>query len=96
MRSPAARARKRASSAISVACRKSPQSHRHGPTLVVTHGGVLEGLYRHVMRLPYVRSRVFTLVNASLNWFTYENGEWRLDRWGDTGHLGQSASLDDV
>ena len=71
-------------------------SHRHGPTLVVTHGGVLEGLYRHVMRLPYVRSRVFTLVNASLNWFTYENGEWRLDRWGDTGHLGQSASLDDV
>jgi 2,3-bisphosphoglycerate-dependent phosphoglycerate mutase len=67
-----------------------------GPIAVVTHGGVLEGLYRHVMRLRYVQLRVFTLGNASLNWFAYENGEWRLDRWGDMGHLGQSASLDHV
>jgi probable phosphoglycerate mutase len=76
--------------------REIAASHRRRQTVVVTHGGVLEGLYRHVMRLSYERSRVFTLVNASLNWFTYEYGEWRLDRWGDTGHLDQSASLDHV
>lgn len=64
--------------------------------VVVTHGGVLDGLYRHVMRLPHVGSRAFTIVNASLNWFTYEDGGWRLDRWGDVSHLGQSESLDDV
>lgn len=64
--------------------------------VVVTHGGVLDGLYRHVMRLPHVGSRAFTIVNASLNWFTYEDGEWRLDRWGDVAHLGLSESLDDV
>ena len=64
--------------------------------VVVTHGGVLDGLYRHVMRLPHVGSRAFTIVNASLNWFTYEEGVWRLNRWGDVAHLGPSESLDDV
>ena len=63
---------------------------------VVAHGGVLDGLYRHVMRLPHVGARAFTIVNASLNWFTHEDGEWRLDRWGDVAHLGPSESLDDV
>ncbi|MGA2793410.1 MAG: histidine phosphatase family protein [Roseiarcus sp.] len=64
--------------------------------VVVTHGGVLDGLYRHVMGLPHVGSRAFAIVNASLNRFTYENDVWRLDRWGDVGHLGQSESLDDI
>jgi probable phosphoglycerate mutase len=64
--------------------------------VVVTHAGVLDGLYRHVMRLPHVGSRVFTIVNAGLNWFTYQDGEWRLDRWADVEHLGQSESLDNV
>jgi probable phosphoglycerate mutase len=78
-------------------CLKEIAASRHrGPTVVVTHGGVLEGLYRHVMRLPYDRSRVFTLPNASLNWFTYHHDEWRLDSWGDTKHLGQSTPLNHV
>lgn len=64
--------------------------------VVVTHGGVLDGLYRHVMRVPHLGSRAFTIVNASLNWFTREEGKWRLDRWGDVAHLGLSESLDDV
>jgi probable phosphoglycerate mutase len=64
--------------------------------VVVTHGGVLDGLYRHVMQLPHVGSRAFTIVNASLNWFTCEDGKWRLDQWGDVVHLGLSESLDDV
>jgi len=62
--------------------------------VVVTHSGVLHGLYCHVMRLPHSGS--LTIVNASLNWFTCENGEWRLDRWADIGHLGQSEALGDV
>lgn len=64
--------------------------------VVVTHGGVLDGLYRNVMGLPHIGSRAFTIVNASLNWFTYDDGEWRLDRWADVAHLGVDESLDDV
>lgn len=63
--------------------------------VVVTHGGVLDGLYRHVMHLPHLGSRAFTIVNASLNWFTCDDGKWRLDRWGDVAHLGLRESLDD-
>ena len=70
--------------------------HAGKRVVAVAHGGVLDGLYRHVMRLPHVGARAFTIVNASLNWFSYEDGEWRLDRWGDAAHLGVSDSLDDV
>lgn len=63
--------------------------------VVVAHGGVLDGLYRHVMKLPYVGTRAFTIVNASLNWFSLESGRWRLDSWGDVAHLGSSKPLDD-
>lgn len=63
--------------------------------LVVTHGGVIDGLYRHTMRLPHVGSRVFSMVNGSLNQFLYECGEWRLESWADVAHL-DGNSLDDV
>lgn len=64
--------------------------------VAVTHGGVLAGLYGHINRVPHLGSRAFTIVNASLNWFSCEDGRWRLDRWGDVTHLGTSESLDDV
>ena len=70
--------------------------HAGGVVVVVTHGGVLDGLYRHVMGLPHAGSRAFTIVNASLNWFTCEGGHWKLDCWGDAAHLGIDASLDEV
>jgi 2,3-bisphosphoglycerate-dependent phosphoglycerate mutase len=64
--------------------------------VVVAHGGVLEGLYRHVMHLPHIGARAFTIVNASLNWFTHRNGQWHLDRWGDVEHLGPGRPLADM
>lgn len=70
--------------------------HAGARVVVVAHGGVLDGLYRHVMGLPHVGPRAFTIVNASLNWFSCENGEWRLERWGDVAHLDIDESLDDV
>jgi 2,3-bisphosphoglycerate-dependent phosphoglycerate mutase len=61
--------------------------------VVVTHTGLLGALYSHVMQLPQVESQDFSVVNAGLNWFTYENSQWRLDRWGDASHLGQGLDL---
>lgn len=80
-----------------LACLNQLAARHAGQRLVVVaHGGVLDGLHRHAMRLPHVGARVFTIVNASLNWFTCDAGEWRLDRWADVAHLGRSESLDDV
>lgn len=63
---------------------------------VVTHGGVLDAVYRCASGLGPEGSRVVPLLNASLNEFDYRNGAWRLHAWGDVGHLERSRSLDDV
>ena len=63
--------------------------------LVVTHGGVLDALYRHVTGTPLERVRDFPIYNASLNWVHRETGGWVLQRWGDISHLTRDAALDD-
>ena len=62
---------------------------------VVTHGGVLGALYRHVMNLPLDAPRSWTMLNASINRIRIQAGRWSLDRWGDVTHLPED-SLDDV
>jgi probable phosphoglycerate mutase len=70
--------------------------HAGGCLVVVAHGGVLDGLHRHVLGLSHVGARAFTIVNASLNWFSYEGEVWKLERWGDAAHLDLGEALDDV
>jgi probable phosphoglycerate mutase len=62
---------------------------------VITHGGILDALYRHVTGTPLEKLRDFTIYNASLNWMRFENGQWQLDQWGDISHLTRDAALDD-
>lgn len=68
-----------------------------GRTVVaVTHGGVLDAMYRHVTRMPWDGERRVPLLNASYNCFTCtREGEWSLPVWGDVAHL-QDLALDDI
>ena len=60
----------------------------HGRRIViVTHGGVVGMLYRHVMRIPLHERREYALLNASINRFRYVESRWFLDVWGDVSHL---------
>lgn len=73
-------------------------ARRHpGESLViVAHGGVLNGLFRHVLHIPLEAPRRFKLWNASLNVFYFgETGDWMLGTWGDTAHLSNLGTLDD-
>jgi len=54
---------------------------------VVTHGLVLDALYRAAHALPHDAPRPAPLLNASLNVFAYRGGEWRMESWGDIAHL---------
>jgi len=63
--------------------------------VVVTHGGVLDALYRFVQGVPLDRHRDFTIFNASLNTVRYTDGRWTMERWGDISHLTRDAALDD-
>lgn len=54
---------------------------------VVSHGGVLDLVYRRARGVPIERPRDFSLPNASINWLTIGSEGWQLDSWGETAHL---------
>ncbi|MGH7795497.1 MAG: histidine phosphatase family protein [Candidatus Binatia bacterium] len=60
--------------------------------VVVTHGGVVSGFFRHTLEIPLDAPRRFEFVNAGLNVFTYEEEYWMLLTWGDVSHLAPGAA----
>ena len=70
------------------------EGHVGEKIVVVTHGGVLSGLFRHTFSIPFTAPRRFEFTNASLNVFNYEDGNWLLQTWGDISHLGSVGTVD--
>ena len=78
-----------------IACLSEIAERHFGDTaVVVTHGGVLSGLFRHTFSIPFTAPRRFEFMNASLNVFNYEGGDWFLQTWGDVSHLGVVGTAD--
>jgi probable phosphoglycerate mutase len=78
-----------------VGCLTEIAKRHSGETIVVvTHGGVLSGFFRHTLSIPLGAPRRFEFVNAGLNVFAYVDGEWFLQTWGDISHLGLDGSCD--
>lgn len=63
--------------------------HRGGEVVVVTHGLVLDALYRAANGLDHGAPRPLPLINASINLFGYAAGAWRIELWGDVSHLAE-------
>jgi 2,3-bisphosphoglycerate-dependent phosphoglycerate mutase len=61
---------------------------------IVTHGGVLDVVYREVMGIPLSAPRAHALLNATLKRLRLGDGGWELERWGEADHLADAA-LDD-
>jgi probable phosphoglycerate mutase len=61
--------------------------HRGDEVVVVTHGLVLDSLYRAAHGLDHGARRPVPLINASMNIFGYDGSVWRLELWGDISHL---------
>jgi len=64
--------------------------------VVVSHGGVLGALYRHIHRVPVNRVHRVAITNASYNAFTCADGRWTVLAWGDAGHLPEGASSEET
>ena len=62
---------------------------RHGgqSIVVVTHGGVLDVVYRRAFDLSPDAPRDYVIANAGINWLAIEGERWSVERWGETGHL---------
>jgi len=66
-------------------------AHRHSgeDVVVVTHGLVLDAIYRAAHGLAPEAERPVPLINASLNVFLRSGHDWQMEVWGDVGHLEQ-------
>jgi probable phosphoglycerate mutase len=70
------------------ACFEELAANHSGETIVVVaHGGVLKNLFYFVIGLPLEAPRRHSILNSSLNTVIRENGNWRLETWGDVTHL---------
>lgn len=61
--------------------------HAGEEVVVVTHGLVLDSLYRAAHGLAHGEPRPVPLINASVNLFGYGSAIWRMVLWGDVSHL---------
>lgn len=62
--------------------------HHAGETLcAVSHGGVLDILYRQATGRPLETPRDFVIPNCALNWFRFDAHGWHLEQWADRHHL---------
>jgi len=60
--------------------------------VVVSHGGILRGIFEYVLQLPPGNEDRFKRRNATYNAFVKDNDTWALDTWGDTSHLDQEST----
>lgn len=75
--------------------RQLVERHAGQTVVAVTHGGILDSVFRHAVGLPLTVPRRWGLYNASLNTFSHENGKWILTGWADIVHLRGTCALDD-
>ena len=61
--------------------------HRGKKIAIVTHGGVLDCVYRFSTGMPLEKKRDFDIANASVNRFLWEHDKLTLLQWGDVSHL---------
>ncbi len=52
-------------------------------TLVVTHGGVLDMLYRSAHAVPLEAERAWPISNAVINRLRYDDGRFTVESWGE-------------
>ena len=74
-------------------------NHEDQSVILVTHGGVLDILYRWAMGRELSGPRDAPIPNVGLNWLDLtlaaDSLSWTMVAWGETGHLAD-ASLDEI
>lgn len=63
------------------------RAHPDETLVVVTHGGVLATLYRHIHAIPLEKAHAIPITNASYNALTFDGARWGVDTWSCTLHL---------
>jgi probable phosphoglycerate mutase len=67
----------------------------HKKIAIVTHGGVLECVYRDATGIGYAPPRDFDILNASINRIVWNGDCLQVKQWSDVTHLVNTA-LDEI
>ena len=67
--------------------------HAGGHAVVVTHGGILDDIYKFVHRLDLDVPCEWELFNCGINRLTKAGETWRADVWGEVRHLDGIGSM---
>lgn len=70
------------------------RKHPGEQILIVSHGGCMDVMYRIVTGLPLAAPRNFALGNATINWVSWQEGQWQLHEWDKNAHL--AGALDEI
>jgi probable phosphoglycerate mutase len=76
---------------IKVALEQIREQHLGKTILLVSHGGALDMMYRIASNQALDAEKAVAVPNASLNWISHNGLTWKVDGWGDTSHLADSA-----
>jgi len=69
-------------------------AHAGQTVVVVTHGGVLDLIYRRATGMALNAPRDFPIPNTGINWLTLCGEQWSIERWADTSHLVTRAAIE--
>lgn len=70
-------------------------AHPGQNVVIVLHGGVLDIINRFVRGSGLEAPRDFLIPNAGINWIAIVDDVWRIETWGETGHL-EPGALDEL
>ena len=70
------------------------EKHAGETVVVVTHGGVLDLIYREATGTPLEKPRDFPIPNTGICWLRISSADWRIERWADTAHLGERGAIE--
>jgi probable phosphoglycerate mutase len=71
-------------------------AHPRARIVVVTHGGVLSAIYRHVHRIPHGTPHRIAIANASYNAVSFDAGAWAIHAWADVDHLPDAPAFEET
>lgn len=77
------------------AVRRLAGSHGHRKIAIVSHGGVLECIYRWARQTGFAQARDFDVFNAGINRLRWDGERMQIVQWADVAHLAPGV-LDEV
>jgi probable phosphoglycerate mutase len=71
------------------------KNHPEQRMLILTHGGVLDCLYREATGMPVDAKREFGIINAAINRLHWDGKKYTILQWADATHL-EGDGLDEI